>query len=89
MAADKNTTAQNITSLTYKINGINNSEKTISKAMTTLFQGIAQWGVFVGLASIQNSISNGDITLDTYVVFQPPVGNTFVDTPRHIFEVYA
>ena len=56
----KNTNTQNITSLTYKINGINNSEEKISDAMTTLFVGISQWGTYTPstIGDIQTAVNN-------------------------------
>jgi hypothetical protein len=86
----KNTTTQNITSLTYKATGINNSERTISEAMTALYFGIAQWGTYVSKLNIQTAINAGDITLDTYIAFDggPGVGR-LVDTAGNILELYA
>ncbi len=88
MPALKNTNTQNITSLTYKINGINNSQEKISDAMTALYYGIRQWGAN-NVADIQNRLANGEITLDTYVAFVPPVGDAIVDTAGNILEKYA
>ena len=85
----KNTTAQNITSLTYKINGINNSQDKISEAMTALYLGIDQWGIFDTTADVQTAINNGDITLDTYIAFKKPAGGGVVDTAGNILEKYA
>ena len=85
----KNTNTQNITSLTYKINGINNSQDKISEAMTALFFGIAQWGVYPNTANIQTAINVGDITLDTYIGFNVPGPGSIVDTARNILEKYA
>ena len=88
----KNTNTQNITSLTYKINGINNSQEKISDAMTALYLGIYQYGVYSSTGDIQTEISGGNITLDTYVAFDnvpgPPVG-IVVDTAGNILEKYA
>ena len=92
MPAVKNTNTQNITSLTYKINGINNSQEKISDAMTALYLGIYQWGVYTSTANIQTAINVGDITLDTYVTFDTipgPSTNVIVDTARNILEKYA
>jgi hypothetical protein len=83
----KNTNTQNITSLTYKINGINNSQAKISEAMTALYLGIDQWGFFGGPASIQVAISNGDITLDTYIASNI-LGKLIVDTAGNTLERY-
>ena len=85
-----NTTTQNITSLTYKINGINNSQDKISDAMTALYLGIR--GVYASTAAIQTAISNGTITNDTYVAYDYVPGPTVkvvVDTARNILERYA
>ena len=89
MTPVKNTSTQNITSLTYKATGINNSAKTISKAMTSLYFGIDQWGI-MNLGEIQNRLSDKDITLDTYVAFDggPGVGR-LVDTAGNILELYG
>lgn len=85
----KNTTTQNITGLTYKINGINNSQDKISKAMSALYLGISQWGI-MDYSTIQNNLNNGDITLDTYVAFDVPgPGLPIVDTAGNILEKYA
>lgn len=85
-----NTTTQNITSLTYKINGINNSQDKISEAMTALYLGIR--GVYTSTGQIQTALSNGTITNDTYVAYDyvpgPPV-RVVVDTARNILERYA
>jgi serine/threonine protein phosphatase PrpC len=60
----KNTNTQNITSLTYKINGINNSQEKISDAMTALYVGIFQWGTYTPstTGNIQTAVNNGEIT---------------------------
>lgn len=86
----KNTNTQNITALTYKATGINNSAKTISEAMTALYFGIAQWGTYVSTVNIQTAITNGDITLDTYIAFDggPGVGLK-VDTAGNLIELYG
>ena len=86
----KNTNTQNITSLTYKINGINNSQDKISEAMTALYFGIGQWGTYANTANIQTDVNNGDITLDTYIAFKKPAGGGgVVDTAGNILERYA
>ena len=86
----KNTNTQNITSLTYKINGINNSQDKISEAMTALYFGIDQWGIYTNTANIQTAVNNGDITLDTYVAFNVPgPALAIVDTAGNILEKYA
>ena len=86
----KNTNTQNITSLTYKINGINNSQDKISDAMTALYFGIYQWGVYSNTANIQTDINIGKITLDTYVAFNVPgPALPIVDTAGNILEKYA
>jgi hypothetical protein len=85
-----NTTTQNITSLTYKINGINNSQDKISEAMTALYLGIR--GVYASTGAIQTAISNGTITNDTYVAYDYVPGPTVrvvVDTAGNILERYA
>ena len=85
-----NTTTQNITSLTYKINGINNSQDKISDAMTALYLGIR--GVYTTTGAIQTAISNGTITNDTYVAYDYVPGPTVkivVDTAGNILEKYA
>ena len=85
-----NTTTQNITSLTYKINGINNSQDKISDAMTALYLGIR--GVYTSTGQIQTALSNGTITNDTYVAYDYVPGLTarvVVDTARNILERYA
>ena len=85
----KNTNTQNITSLTYKINGINNSQDKISDAMTALYYGNRQWGTN-NVADIQNKLAMGQITLDTYVAFQVPGPvSPIVDTAGNILEKYA
>jgi hypothetical protein len=86
----KNTNTQNITALTYKATGINNSAKTISAAMTALYFGIDQWGTYASTVNIQTAITNGDITLDTYIAFNggPGIGK-LVDTAGNILELYA
>ena len=86
----KTTTTQNITSLTYKINGINNSQDKISDAMTALYLGIR--GVYTTTGAIQTAISNGTITNDTYVAYDYVPGPTVrivVDTAGNILERYA
>jgi hypothetical protein len=90
MIAVKNTNTQNITALTYKATGINNSAKTISEAMTALVFGITQWGIYTSTSDIQTAINIGDITLDTYIVFDggPGIGRS-VDTAGNILELYA
>jgi hypothetical protein len=85
----KNTNTQNITSLTYKINGINNSEEKISDAMTALFVGISQWGTYTTTGNIQTAINVGDITLDAYIAYAPNPGYPIVDTAGNILEKYA
>jgi len=85
-----NTTTQNITSLTYKINGINNSQDKISEAMTALYLGIR--GVYTSTGAIQTALSNGTITNDTYVAYDYVPGPTVrivVDTAGNILERYA
>ena len=85
-----NTTTQNITSLTYKINGINNSQDKISEAMTALYLGIR--GVYTSTGAIQTALSNGTITNDTYVAYDYVPGPTVrivVDTAGNILEKYA
>jgi hypothetical protein len=86
----KNTNTQNITALTYKATGINNSQDKISEAMTALYFGIEQWGTYVSTADIQTAINDGDITLDTYIAFDggPGIGR-LVDTAGNILELYA
>lgn len=84
----KNTNTQNITSLTYKINGINNSQDKISEAMTSLYFGINQWGLYANTADIQTAIGNGSITLDTYIAFEISFTRS-VDTAGNILEKYA
>lgn len=88
----KNTNTQNITSLTYKINGINNSQDKISEAMTALYLGISQWGIYQSTGDIQTAINVGDITLDTYIAYDyvpGPVVRVVVDTAGNILEKYA
>ena len=85
-----NTTTQNITSLTYKINGINNSQDKISDAMTALYLGIR--GVYASTGDIQTALNNGTITNDTYVAYDYVPGPTVkvvVDTARNILDKYA
>jgi hypothetical protein len=85
-----NTTTQNITSLTYKINGINNSQDKISDAMTALYLGIR--GVYTSTGAIQTALSNGTITNDTYVAYDYVPGpgvKVVVDTAGNILERYA
>lgn len=89
MVPVKNTTTQNITGLTYKINGINNSQDKISEAMTALYFGINQWGAYSNTGNIESAVINGEITLDTYIVFSPNPGFRRVDTAGHILEVYG
>lgn len=89
MTPVKNTTTQNITGLTYKINGINNSQDKISEAMTALYFGINQWGTYTNTGNIQTAVNNGEITLDTYIVFSLNPGFRRVDTAGHILEVYG
>lgn len=89
MTPVKNTTTQNITGLTYKINGINNSQDKISEAMTALYFGINQWGIFDTTVDIQTAVNNGEITLDTYIAFKKPTGGPLLDTAGHILEVYG
>ena len=84
----KNTTTQNITSLTYKATGINNSERTISEAMSALYVGIWQWGTYDNTGDIQNAISNGDITPDTYIAWKGPE-RPIVDTAGNLIELYG
>jgi hypothetical protein len=86
----KNTNTQNITALTYKATGINNSAKTISEAMTALYFGIAQYGIYQSTADIQTAINNEEITLDTYVAFDggPGIGLK-VDTAGNLIELYG
>lgn len=89
MPAYKNTSTQNLNTLAYNATGINNSQDKISDTMTALYKGIDQWGV-MDLQEVTIRITQGNITLDTYIAFQPPIGGDYiVDTPRHIFEVYA
>jgi len=88
----KNTNTQNITALTYKATGINNSAKTISEAMTALYLGIYQWGIYQSTTDIQTAINIGDITLDTYVAYDYVPGPTVkvvVDTAGNILKLYA
>jgi len=86
----KNTNTQNITALTYKATGINNSQDKISEAMTALYFGIEQWGTYTSTLDIQTAINDGDITLDTYIAFDggPGIGR-LVDTAGNILELYA
>lgn len=84
----KNTNTQNITSLTYKINGINNSQEKISEAMTALYFGINQHNLYTSTGDIQTAISNGFITIDTYIASNLP-GSFTVDTAGNILEKYA
>jgi len=88
MTPVKNTSTQNITSLTYKATGINNSAKTISKAMSALYVGIWQHGVYDNTGDIQNAISNGDITIDTYIAWKA-LGRPIVDTAGNLIELYG
>ena len=83
-----NTNTQNITTLAYNATGINNSQDKISKAMSALYLGIYQYGIN-DLLKIKARLVNNEITLDTYVGFQPPSGNPIVDTAGNILEKYA
>ena len=86
-----NVTKQNITDLLYKASLINNTDLEVSVALTNLVIGIVEINTFSNTTEIQNAISAGDITLDTYIVVNGPgfaPRNYFVDTAGNILAQY-
>lgn len=79
-------TKQNITELLYKASLINNTDVQESEALSALVIGIYEQ-TFHDAINVQSAVSNGDITLDTYIVFDKP-GVRKVDTAARIIEIY-
>jgi hypothetical protein len=83
-------TKQNITDLLYKASLINNTDLQESVALSNLVVGIIEQS-FTGLSNIQNAVTNGDITLDTYIFVEGPEfapRERFVDTAGNILAQY-
>lgn len=85
MAAVLNATKQNLNFLAYKALDINATEDEIAAAVSAIVRGVEQWG-FLSIAQINTSLGNGDITLDTYVIF---VDTGEVNTAGRILELYG
>ena len=81
-------TKQNITELLYKASLINNTDVQESEALSALVIGIYEQ-LFNDAISVQTAVSNGDITLDTYVLLDSGgLGVRKVDTAARIIEIY-
>jgi hypothetical protein len=83
-------TKQNITGLLYTASLINNTDLQESEALSNLVVGIAEQ-IYNTLVSVQNAVTAGAITLDTYIyvdsiAFAPR--SRFVDTAGRILEQY-
>jgi len=81
---------QNVTDLLYTASLINNTDLQESIALSNLVLGIAE-EPYNTLVDIQNAVTAGDITLDTYILvdgidFVPR--ERFVDTAGRILEQY-
>jgi len=81
---------QNVTDLLYTASLINNTDLQESIALSNLVVGIAEQP-YNSLVGIQNAVTAGAITLDTYiyvdgVAFAPRT--RFVDTAGRILEQY-
>jgi hypothetical protein len=81
---------QNVTDLLYTASLINNTDLQESIALSNLVVGIVE-DQYSSLVDIQNAITAGHITLDTYIyvnggAFAPRV--RFVDTAGRILEQY-
>lgn len=79
-------TKQNITELLYKASLINNTDVQESEALSALVIGIYEQR-FNDAISVQTAVNNGDITPDTYILFDVP-GVRKVDTAARIIEIY-
>lgn len=79
-------TKQNITELLYKASLINNTDVKESEALSALVIGIYEQE-YSNAISVQTAVSNGDITLDTYVLLNGG-GQRKVDTAARIIEIY-
>jgi hypothetical protein len=81
---------QNLTDLLYTASLINNTDLQESIALSNLVLGIAE-EPYNTLADVQNAVTAGTITLDTYILadgvaFAPR--SRFVDTAGRILEQY-
>ena len=81
---------QNVTDLLYTASLINNTDLQESIALSNLVFGIAVQA-YNSLVDIQSAVTNGTITLDTYILadgndFAPR--NKFVDTAGNILAQY-
>jgi len=79
-------TKQNITELLYKASLINNTDVQESEALSALVIGIYEQ-VFNSAVNVQSAVINGDITPDTYILFDAPPQRK-VDTAARIIEIY-
>jgi hypothetical protein len=82
---------QNVTDLLYTASLINNTDLQESIALSNLVLGIAEQA-YNSLVNIQNAVTDGPITLDTYILavgddFAPR--DRFVATAGNILELYA
>jgi len=83
-------TKQNITDLLYKASLINNTDLQESEALSNLVVGIAEQH-YTNLVDIQNAVTAGNITLDTYIYADGPAfapRGRFVDTAGNILAQY-
>jgi len=81
---------QNVTDLLYTASLINNTDLQESIALSNLVAGIAE-SLYTNLVDIQNAVTAGTITLDTYIYVEGPAFAPrlrFVDTAGRILEQY-
>jgi hypothetical protein len=85
-----NVTKQNVTDLLYKATLINNTDLQESIALSNLVAGIAE-SLYTNLVDIQNALTAGTISLDTYIYVNGPAfapRERFVDTAGNILAQY-
>lgn len=80
-------TKQNITDKLYKAGLINNTDLQTSVALTELMAPIFL-NNYSNTGDIATDISNGTLTPDTYVYYQPNPGFNLVDTAQRIVDNY-
>ena len=84
-------TKQNSTERIYKTTLINNTDLQQSQALSELIVAVVEIGTFSTPLQVQNAVTSGSITLDTYVIadgvaFLPR--SRFVDTAANIIKDY-